>query len=1032
MSKKASKAKAKGTKKPTSSSTGTATKHKSLRDLETTDDVILFRDYGDENGDLVIACGFRLFINGVDVSAHVMAGSITYSFQPRGNENQLSFVLDNNNGKFELRDTNLGISTTQYDPKTKKADNTQTYADSESYATSAPWKITKMFSGYRASYIASRNAEAHGLTTFSEVPKRALYLGKLKQRVNLTESSTSKGNVKMNLTSKVNPSTGVIGSETQKDISLYEGLFSTKSSVINVNDQVRLFIPDPNRDTAERSETLWMCAFTGFVISAPPEHDFTSGQSTISISCSDIRTQLKRKRVLVNATTADQITPTIGLRDGLFADLTVSNNTTSNGLADASFTFEKLMSFVLTGHRIEGSDTVKSMCCGPNDSLMNPPASYTSKRATQAVDNKSGFGQIWFGHYYEYDVKKFKGDTSAVKSARAAFMNKWNRLCVFGPTSQYLTWDGMQTMGRGTYRYGDFDALKVFVHFLVPTAGAQITNLLDRTFIDQLGVQREYMNIQEIIDQVCERLDYCISVTGAGDITFEFPMYDFTPEDMGVEFQAVCAVSDSVKSHTLNDESNSNPVTGLRVVGGYTDNNAGPGAVDGTVQAQLYTIYLVHELLAYRYGPIIEDYSIPSINNGPISSVSQDEYQRQLTVFGVIEFLKRLSEMSSMSINSIFNPFIRPNRPYYYNYGRRLGTTEGIDNTLTLFSNADTAVNARYIKRIDDVTGDFIAFSGSKSIPLRYSDANSLEAWMTLEDFDKFQTDLYKAGINIMVADNTPVTDANGHTSISGGIKSTVKNNKDRLCNWTPEQVAALDKLCARAGAKRADLLAVMAAESRGIDVDQVNRDTYATGLNQIEPKTAFEIINWDRTVLKSYPAAVDLLAMGEGEGSKKTIPMAKRAEFSQRYKQIFSSLEDQMYMYGEFLAYARNISRVGSSYKFDSLNKLAQAQMAPGSLKSRNYVLSSNERKVNPGISSTNDFAATIYSNYHDEAARWASVVGTGNCGGGTNAKASVTTTTVGGTGSGTTAANSMASKANAPTFQKNFLSQGYNVGGL
>ena len=1025
MTSKASKAKAgKKTKKPASTKTE-ATKHKSLHDLETTDDTILFRDYGDENGDLVIACGFRIFINGVDVSAHVMAGSIAYGFQPRGNENSLTFVLDNNNGKFELRGTNLGISTTQYDSKTKKADNSQTYADSESYATSAPWKITKMFSGYKASYIASKNAESHGLTTFSEVAKRSLYLGKLKQRVNLTESSTTTGNVKMNLTSKVNPNTGIVGNEEQKDISLYEGLFSTKSSVINVNDQVRLFIPDPNRDTPVRADTLWMCAFTGFVISAPPEHDFTTGQSSISIQCSDIRTQLKRKRVLVNATTADQITPTIGLRSGLFADLTVTNNTTSSGLADASFTFEKLMSFVLTGHRIEGSDTVKSMCCGPDASLMNPPASYTSKKSTQATDNKSGFGQIWFGHYFEYDVKKFKGDTSAVKTARAAFMNKWNRLCVFGPTSQYLTWDGMQTMGKGTYRYGDFDALKVFVHFLVPTSGAQITNLLDRTFIDQLGVQREYMSIQEIIDQVCERLDYCVSVTGAGDITFEFPMYDFTPEDMGVEFQAVCAVSDSVKNHTLNDESNSNPVTGLRVVGGYTDSTAGPGAVDGTVQAQLYTIYLVHELLAYRYGPIIEDYSIPSINNGPISSISQDVYQRQLTVFGVIEFLKRLSEMSSMSISSIFNPFIRPNRPYYYNYGRRLGTTEGIDNTLTLFSSAETTVNSRYIRRIDDVTGEFIAFSGSKSLPLRYSESNTLEAWTNLEDFDKFQTNLYKAGINIMLADNTPVTDANGHVSISGGMKSTVKNNVDRLCNWTAEQVAALDKLCAKVGAKRADLLAVMAAESRGIDTSQVNHDTYATGLNQITPDTALDLLRWDSTIISSYPTAVDLLQMAGGADK---LPKDKRSEFSNRYLQIFSTTEDQLFMYGEFLAHARVMSKVGSSYKFDSITKLAQAQMAPGSLKSSNYYLSDDAQSVNGGLTSTTAYAARIKRDYDAQSKRWASVLGTGNCGGGSNKFASTSTTTVGGTGSGSSTKSYAPTKAGAPT--KSYLTQPLSVG--
>lgn len=959
-------------------------KPKTLADLGTSAEPIIFRDFGDENGDIVYALGFRIFINGVDISRHVLAGSISFSFEPRGSENQLSFELDNNNGKFEIRPANIGLDPRQFSLYSKKQSD-QSFADSDSYATSSPWEITKMFPTGNAQYIASEQAHARGLTTFSENEKKKLYLGKLKQRADLVSSTTD--NVKMRLTSRTNPDTGCVGEE-QDDLCLYEGLFSIKAPVINVNDQVRMFIPDPNRDTASKLETLWIPVFTGFVISAPPEHDFGSGQSTISISCSDIRTQLKRKRVLVNATSADQITPNIGQNSGLFQDLKVVNNNTSNGFADPSFTFEKLMAFVLTGHRLEGESTLKQMCCSDEDSLVGPPSHYTMAQSTQLSDNKQGFGQIWFGHYFEYDVSKFQNN----EKARAAFLNKWNRLCTFGPTQKYLTWDGMQMMGQGTVRGGDFDAYKVFVHFLVPTAGGQITNLLDRTFLDQMGVQREYMNVQEIIDQVCERIDYQTTVTGAGDIVFEFPMYDFVPTDMGEEFKAVCAVSDSVKNHSINDESNSNPVTGLKVVGGYTDQMNSAGPANEQVHSIMYTVYIVHELLAHRYGPIIEDYSIPFISNGPTQKVDDDTYRRQITVFGVIEFLKRLSEMSSMSIACFFNPFMRPNRPYYYNYGRRLAISEGCSNTLALFSNADTTVNTRYVRRVDDLTGEFIAFSGTKSVPLKYSDKNSLDVWSSEVRYGEFLNSLYDAGINTLVGDNNPVVDADGTAKPGGGgLKSQSRVPADsRVCSWGQAEVEALDRLCKNMGAKRADVLAVLAFESglnhnasnthRG--TDGKGHPTYATGLNQMMPVSIIDTLrnSPDLIAQPQYAGAATLLDdkwvkhYRDKDGNAKVyVPDELKPQFQEEYLRYFGTPAAQLDMYGAYLANARRSSKCPKDFKFDSMEKLTCAQLAPGYLKKSDYVMSEKDKNMNPGLTSSNQYASKIRSRFGDQANAWA-----------------------------------------------------------
>ena len=975
--------------------TGTPNKTpKKLSDLQTTTDRILFRDFGDENGDLVLALGYRLFINGVDVTNHILAGSISFSYEPRGSENQLSFVLDNNNGKFELRPTNLGLDPRQHRAGAKVGEAAQAFANSESYATSEPWEITKMFPTGKSTYIASRQAHAHGLTTFDETEKKELYFGKLKQRADILESSTAAG--KVGLRSHTNKDTGCLSYTANEDISLYEGLFNTKSSIININDQVRLFIPDVNRDTPVRAETLWMCAFTGFVISAPPEHDFTTGQSTISISCSDIRTQLKRKRILVNATSADQITPNIGSNSGLFADIKASNDNTTNAFSDSSFTFEKLMAFVLTGHKLEGETKLKQLCLKWDESLVKPSSSYSMAQAAQAIDNKQGFGQIWFGNYFEYDIKKFGGSDSKSVDARAAFLNEWNRLCVFGPTKKYLTWDGMIAMGKGTTRGGDFDAVKIFVHFLVPTDGGNVTNLLDRTFLDQMGVQREYMSVQEIIDQVCERIDYCVTVTGAGDIVFEFPLYDFQPTDMGHEFRAVYAVSDSVKQHTLNDESNSNPVTGLRVVGGYTDNTTSAGPAEEKVHSLLFTVYIVHELLMYRYGPIIEDYSIPFITNGPNTTTpDQEQYRRQLIVFGIIEFLKRLSEMSSMAIDSIYNPFVRPNRPYYYNYGRRLGITEGIQNTLSLFSNASTTVNNRYIRRVDDLTGEFIAFNGTKSVPLKYSDKNSLDVWTSASDFDAFLQNLYDvAGINVLKPDNIPAIGKDGKIVAGAAGLSSVSNKKGipaeyYLCQWGEAEKKALQALADRFGAKREDLLAVIAYES-GLNHNAANtwtgldgkgKPTYAAGFNQIMPVTLYGILKASDWWVNKYPDAAKLMDMKffrHGKKDGKAILLANqdlKPEFFKIRQEIFGTPAAQLDLYSAFLDTARS----NNSIKFDSLEKLTSAQM--GGRNGTNVVYDAQAQNMNGGTKDTNQYAAQIRERFSARSRVWVATLDDGGC---------------------------------------------------
>ena len=999
---------------------------------------ILFRDFGDENGDLVIMCGYRLFINGVDVSDHVL-GSISWSYAGRGGENACSFQLDNNNDKFVLKPSNLGLSEDM-------SDTNRSFADTESFSTQEPWAINVFKAGGTPTYVTSAIAETLGLSTFSETSKKKLYLDKLKKRAQFDDTATNH-----NLKSYTKTDSGALAATPtiSNDISLYEGLFFTKSPVINIMDQVRLYIVDPNRDPVDAADSLWINVFTGFVMSAPPEHDFSNGQSTISVTCSDIRTLLKRKRVLVNSVSADQITPSIGLGTGLFSDIVQANNNTTNAFADQSLTFERLIALALTGLRI--SDNVAAMpnlssyCVKYGEDASNKAWAAAKKQYQTALPNaegkpvavnKDGFGALWFGFYYMYDKSYFVENESpekqrGVHEAREKFMNSWNRITVFGQHQDYLTWNDMLKQGSTTKPDGENSALNALVHFLVPSGGNQVSNLLDRTFIDQMGVQREYMSIGEIIDQVCERIDYQYTVSGTGDLIFEFPMYDFHAKDMGPEFKAVCSISDSVKNHAINDEANSNPITALKVTGGYTDKQNSVDVPD-PAKAQLYTIHIFHYLLAPRYGLSEEEYQVPFLANGADTRLSDEKYHQLITLFGVLEFLKRLTEMSSLTTSSVFNPFLRPNRPYYYNYGRRLALTETVSNTLALFTNGDTQVDSKYVRRIHDITGEVVAFGGSVGMPLNYSNVESINSFLSdnLNTYQSFVTKLFNSGIDILIPSGSATSTSavsTQFTSLNDEIPSM------QLCKWGPGAYQAFLKICHDQGASPEDLAAIINWESNGFNTNAVNPNTKALGLNQMMPSTVIEMLEMsqpgDRGSFKNkYPGCEELLkfkrkADGKGKLPEGTPYVANgdKGKFEETYKAVFNTPEKQLDVYNEYLNLVRKQAQVGPEYKFDSIKKLSAAQLTPSKLreldKNGDITLSQRDQDANNGtIKTIGDYANKVASRTPPKKARqYVQTMERNNCESGTGSNpAPEQPNTLGGTGT------MLQPLANAPSLVK------------
>jgi hypothetical protein len=945
---------------------------------------ILFKDYGDANGDIVMMLAYKLFINGVDVTNHI-TGSLTWTYGDRDATNTLTFNLDNNNDKFVLKPQNIGLSFGEND--------SQSFADAHSYATSKPWEVTTMKEGDKPSFIGTRAGSSSGF--YDESAKQELLMKKLRRRVKFPDDRPY-------LRAHLNPETGKFSTNALDlpDISLYEGMFTTHAPVINVMDQVILWVMDPNRDAVFAHESLWIPVFTGFVMSAPPENSYDNGQSSINVTCEDIRTLLKRKRVLTNTASAGTWLPNITLDSGLFADATApASNITQNSLADSSLNFEGVISLLLAGLKLTDSNaSMKDYCLNRDGSNYSEWMDKKKKNQdTVTVDgeelpkpNNMGFGSLWFGHYFTYDtsmVANTSTDSGNPNSERSKFFNDWNRVCVFGSrvvnkgiVNDYFDYDTMMSVGKGTYAGGKYDALAKLFHILVPTGGGKVTNLLDKVFLSDFGAEREYQNVGELLQTVCERIDYQVTVTGFGDIVFEFPMYDFTAADMGDEFRAVYAVSDSVKTDAIDDEASSNPVTGLRVIGGYQ--TAESAEVDSTLQSLQYTVYVYHTFLSYRYGYNQEDYPVPFLTSG-VGAVGREDKEktRLLCLFGVLEFLKRLTEMSSMQISSVFNPFIRPNRPYYYNYGRRLSTTTTVSNTLALFTNADTSVTSKYVRRVHDTTGSFIAFSGSVDLPLRYSDAGSLNNFFDDNQFKVLVNNLFKAGIVIEVPVGSSEAQNAGVTSSTSTHVSLKKGVGAQVCGWDEEAKAQFNRIAKKQGVSQEDLLRIIAFES-GADTHAVNdyrgndgqsRPTYAVGFNQMLPISIIDTLENSPALLEKYSKASDLLnakfkaSYRKGGSVRYYVPDTMKQEFVNTYLSVFNTPASQLEMFDAYLDRCKTISGVPQSAPMESFGRLVMAQIAPTQLKKKVYTLSASEQAVNPGITTTDDYAAKSKANLSD-----------------------------------------------------------------
>src|SRR5271166_82044 len=214
---------------------------------------------------------FRVYICGADVTPWITS-QITINRADRSGINMASFSLSNAYRAFEMTPQNLNIVVNS----TGSGVTTGTPGGSGSFRLTNPYSP------------AGR---------YSELAKYNIYKFKSSSTFNTKIAVQTFGPVKTSpnnaqiLGSNNNASQATASSTTRFP-------FTIGSLVFHKYDPVRIFVMDPFHRID--GPTNWTCEFAGYLDTKPFSQNYVSGQSTINITCQDIRMLMQQMRTQLN------------------------------------------------------------------------------------------------------------------------------------------------------------------------------------------------------------------------------------------------------------------------------------------------------------------------------------------------------------------------------------------------------------------------------------------------------------------------------------------------------------------------------------------------------------------------------------------------------------------------------------------------------------------------------------------------------------------------------------------------------------
>lgn len=600
-----------------------------------------------------------VWIQGVNVSGYIV-GDISVSATATSGTNELNFVLANDNERFVWTERNLA-SIYGTSAISANAEYVQDFLSGLSPAEVQAFN--------RASFEGLSSADAD--VSFDAIDANPALLKALSARA-FTQDEYIKQKI---FEYKANPMRNPPIRNPKNTICFARYDLAPGRTIFDRMDPIRVFTLYPFRAAGSQYEAdrpeLWIPEFTGYVETRPLEDDDIRGHSTVSISCTCIRSAILRRMRLGSdiATGIENPLDELGFRSGVVStDKVVGpqqavQRTIQEEISQSSDRFYDISDTQFY------DDVIATPYSHPFPDMPLERAVrelLVVKEPITAARNNRGVRNITFGGNFYYD------SASTSKDASRDFLSQWHKFCLFGPKRRPWTREEMEEVGKGTTTDGPYAPNRIRLWFLLPKEGTGPKNLVDLSSASmQVSHSVDWTNRLEVLQALVEPVDYCLQVTPCGDIIVEFTMADFRPEDFGEEFKETFRVHKALKTTSISDEQEA-PPAGLILSYGF---GRAAGQHDAVAQASLTKVFVYSPYIAARYGIEIETDSIPFLT-------TKDRVVAQQRA--VIMYQRRLARSHALNFTFSYRPFILPNRPMHHLRRGRMGVVVTCEKSLTL------------------------------------------------------------------------------------------------------------------------------------------------------------------------------------------------------------------------------------------------------------------------------------------------------------------------------------------------------------
>lgn len=600
----------------------------------------------------------KVFICGVDVTPW-LSGDISVNYGEGAGINVLNLTLTNQYDAFVLTEKNLGEKDVS-----KAFRNLDPYSPTGDYSERAKMEI------WNRKNADGRNVK-HKVNTFGPANGR---------------------------TGQVLSATNNESSATEDTTRRYP--FSPGSLVFHKYDQVRVFARNPLSRVDE-----WMVVFSGFLDVKPYTRDRVNGMSTIRITAQDIRFPMQKMRTQTNPSAAvgNQNTLTFVGKGksipgdqpnaGYFNDLIAPNQQLNHVLGGQ--TFRDSLYFLILG----GKPTRKFGGVGVTD--ISPDNGGIAK-------NLSAVGRMVLGFEAYYHPEKNRKDNT---------LETWNNVIHFGNREgKFMTYADVLRIGSETHEWGNNDLWARKVNFLWPAEGAPNTNLVEFGVATNVTDKVAWSSRLELILDMCQNIDYKMYVSPWGDMVFEFPMWDFNPDNFGPSYAECYRFNLHVISEDINDEGGE-AVTAVQVNSNYLNTNIRGDASDASQTAGQQTF---GELIRTAYSNTLASrigVQVKTIFKPGITSPSA------LSKFALLELNKAIADYNKFDFKTQYRPFISVNRPIHNVPAYRMGSVTSFTTTWRLRDTVDLDINLNCVRKAE-MNGGKVTFktvTGGESSPLSYN-----------------------------------------------------------------------------------------------------------------------------------------------------------------------------------------------------------------------------------------------------------------------------------------------------------------------